>query len=220
MEHIRAHMGLGVHQDALRRAAGRQLLQDPPVPDVSGAGVQLPVGKGPGAALAELYVGLRVQHSGAPEGRHVPLPGHGVLPPLQHDGPQAAPGQNKGREQAPRTGPDDHRRRLGGRQGLRQPVYLRRIRRHPPVPDPPQCGLLLPQGHRRRIDKVQLLPGVDGPAQHLKGQNVPLRHPQQPGGLAPQQLLILPRSQLQPLDPDHGLPPPFFIECSNFSAVS
>lgn len=179
-----------------------------------------PSEKAPAPALAELYVGLRVQHSGAPEGFHVPLPGHGVPAPLQDDGPQPAPGQHQGREQPSRPRADDHRRRLGGRQGLRQPVYLRRIRRYPPVPDPPQRGLLLPQGHRRRIDKVQLLPGVDGPAQHLKGQNVPLRHPQQPGGLAPQQLLILPRSQLQPLDPDHGLPPPFFIECSNFSAVS
>ena len=213
-------MGLGVHQDALRRAAGRQLLQNPPVPDVPGAGIQLSVGKSACAPLAELNIGFRIQRAAPQEGFHVPLPGHGVLPPLQHDGPQAAPGQNKGRKQAPRPGPDDHRRRLGGRQGPRQPVYLRRIRRYPLIPHPPQHGFLLPQGHRRRIDKVQLLPGVDGPAQHLKGQNVPLRHPQQPGGLAPQQLLILPRGQLQPLDPDHGLPPPFFIECSNFSAVS
>ena len=162
MEHIRPHMGLGVGEDALRRAAGHQLLQNPPVPPVPGAGIQLSVGKSACAPLAKLNVGFRIQWAAPPEGFHVPLPGHGVLPPLQHDGPQAAPGQNKGRKQAPRTGPDDHRRRLR-----------------------PQHGFLLPQLHCGGVHQPQLLPGVNGPAQHLQGQNIPLRHPQQPRRLSP-----------------------------------
>ena len=39
MEHIRTHMGLGVHEDALRRAAGNQLLQDEAMARILGAGV-------------------------------------------------------------------------------------------------------------------------------------------------------------------------------------
>ena len=81
MEIVRAHMGLGVNEDVRRRAAGGQALQDEAVPGVLGAGVQLPVGEGPGPAFAKLDVGLRVQSPGGPEALHVRLAGlHGPAP--------------------------------------------------------------------------------------------------------------------------------------------
>ena len=57
---VRPHMRPCINEDALRRTAGDQLLQDPPVPQVLGAGVQLSVRKRPGAPFAKLHVGLRV----------------------------------------------------------------------------------------------------------------------------------------------------------------
>ena len=74
VQHVRAHMGSGVREDALRRAAAHQRLHNEPVAHVTGAGVQLPVGKRTGAALAELDVAFGVQRAAAPEALHVRLP--------------------------------------------------------------------------------------------------------------------------------------------------
>jgi len=74
VQHIGAYVGLGVREDALRRAAAHQRLHNEPVAHVTGAGVQLPVGKRTGAALAELDVALGVQCAAAPEALHVRLP--------------------------------------------------------------------------------------------------------------------------------------------------
>ena len=58
VEVVGAHMGTGVPEDALRRAVGHQLSQDEAVAGVPGAGIQLAIGEGPSAPLAELDVGL------------------------------------------------------------------------------------------------------------------------------------------------------------------
>ena len=71
MEIVGAHMGLGVIEDLLRRTAADQLLQNKAVPEVLSTGVELAVGKGPGAALSELNVAGEVQLSGGPEALHI-----------------------------------------------------------------------------------------------------------------------------------------------------
>ena len=96
VQHVGAHVGLGVGEDALRCAAGDQLLQDPAVAQIPGAGVQLPVGKSAGAALTELHIGLRQQLAALPEALHVPLPLLHGLPPLQQNGAQTGVCQKKG----------------------------------------------------------------------------------------------------------------------------
>ena len=83
VEIIGAHMGLGVHQNVLRGAVLHQLLQDKAVADVLGAGIELAVGKGTGAALAELDVGDEVQHTCGPEPLHVLRPLLHAAAPLQ-----------------------------------------------------------------------------------------------------------------------------------------
>lgn len=55
-QHIGPHMRFGVKENFFLCAALNQLLQDPAVPGVVGAGVQLPVGEGSGAALPKLDV--------------------------------------------------------------------------------------------------------------------------------------------------------------------
>ena len=89
---VRAHMGLGIGEDALRCAAVHKLPQDPAVAQILCAGVQFPVGKGPCAPLTELHIGVRQQRTALPEVFHIPLPLLHRLPPLQEDGPQPCPG--------------------------------------------------------------------------------------------------------------------------------
>ena len=67
MEIVGTNMGFCVIEDFLWRTAADQLLQNKAVPEILSAGVQLAVGKGPGAALSELYVRFRVQNAGFPE---------------------------------------------------------------------------------------------------------------------------------------------------------
>ena len=57
---------------------------------VAGTGVQLAVGKCPGAALAELDVALRIQLAGGPETLYILLPLLHALSPLQQNGACAA----------------------------------------------------------------------------------------------------------------------------------
>ena len=197
-------MGLGIRQNTLWRTAAHQLLQDPPVAQVLGAGVQLPVGEGSGSPLSELYVGLRIQHAGAPEGLHVPLAGGGVPPPLQQNGAQAASGQHQRRKQATRPGAHHHRRHLRRRQHLRQSIPLRGEAADPPIPAAAQHLLLLPHLRRHGVHQMQLLPCVDGAAQHLHRQHVLLRDAQQPGCSPVQGRLLLLRGQFQALQLQHG----------------
>ena len=95
VEIVCAHVGLGVDEDVPGRAAGHQLLQNEAVADVLGAGVQLAVGEGPGAALAELDIGGQVQRSRGPEPLHIGPALFHAPAPLQQDGPQTGPGQHQ-----------------------------------------------------------------------------------------------------------------------------
>ena len=71
------------------------------------AGVELPVRKGPSAALAELHVVFRVQRAPGAEGFHRPAPGLHILPALQYHRPQAGAGQHQRREHPRRAEAND-----------------------------------------------------------------------------------------------------------------
>lgn len=105
VEVVRAHMGLGVNENVLRRAAGGQLLQNEAVAGVPGAGVELSVGKGAGAPLSKLHVGPGIQHAGAPEVLHIRRSMLHASSPFQHNGPQTRPGQHQSGEQPRRPAP-------------------------------------------------------------------------------------------------------------------
>ena len=115
-------MGLGVHQNILRSAAGDQLLQNEAVADVPGAGVELAVGKGTGAALPELNVGGEVQLPGGPEALHVLRPALHAPSTLQQDGTQPRPGQYQGGKEARGARAHHHRRNILGRQRGREQI--------------------------------------------------------------------------------------------------
>ena len=98
---IRADVGLGLVEDFLGGAGGHQLLQHLADAAVPGAGGELAIGEGAGAALPKLDVGLGIQHPLLPEALNGALPLLHGLAPLQDNGLLAALGQ----EQARRTSP-------------------------------------------------------------------------------------------------------------------
>ena len=187
MEKVRAHVGLGVDENVLRRAAGHQRLQNEAVAEVLGAGVQLAVGEGAGAALAELDIGGQVQLSCGPEPLHVRLPLFHRAAPLQQDGPLAGPGQHQSGEESGGPGPRHHGRDRRRRQGSGGRVD--RLGDGPadlPAPDPAEHRRLILYGDLHRIDQADLLPGVHAAPQDPEGEEILLPHPQQAGGLGGQ----------------------------------
>ena len=172
VEHIRAHMGLGIGENILRRTAAHQCLHDKAVAQILRAGVQLAVGKRARAALAELDVALRVQQAGAPEAGHVLLALLHRLPPLQQDGPCAAPGQHQRGEQTCRACAHHDRSGVRFGHGGGQGIHLRTVGGHPLVPAAAQHLVLPGHIHRQGIHEGQALTGVDGPAQHRAGADV------------------------------------------------
>ena len=113
-QNIRAHMGLGIIQNFFLRAKADKLLQDPTAPFIFRAGIQLSVGKGPGTALTELDVALRVQYAVAPEVLHLSLPLLGALTALEDDGPQTGPCKDQRGEHPGRAEAHDHRALVRG----------------------------------------------------------------------------------------------------------
>ena len=181
---VGAHMGLGVGQNVLRRPAGHQLLQNEAVARVFGAGVQLSVGEGAGAALAELDIGGGVQRAGGPEALHIRLPRlHGTAP-LQQDGPQARPGQHQGAEETRRSCSHHHRRPLrrgpGGGKRVGGPGDRET---HPFAAASPRGGGLVFDGDLHGVNHEYPVPGVHTAAEDTEGENICLPDPQQPGGL-------------------------------------
>ena len=107
-------------------------------------------------------------------------------------------------EIATRPGAHHHRRHLRRRQHLRQSIPLRGEAADPPIPAAAQHLLLLPHLRRHGVHQMQLLPCVDGAAQHLHRQHVLLRDAQQPGCSPVQGRLLLLRGQFQALQLQHG----------------
>ena len=208
LEVVGAHMGLGLPEDALRRAVAHQGLQDEAVAHVPGAGVQFAVREGPGPALPELDVGGGVQRSGVPEALHVPPPALHVPAPLQEDGPRAAPGQGQGAEQSPRPRSHHHRRRYRRGNRPRQAVGGLLHRGHPPAFAAPQNPPLVLHGHPQGVDKAHSLPCVHRPAENPEIPERRFRHPQFRRRLAAQKALVLVERQFNSLNLQHAAPPP------------
>jgi len=159
-EPVGADVGLGLPEDLLRRPRRRQIGQHLPGPGIMGTGIELAVGKGPGAPLPELHVGFRVQHPGLVEALHVPLPLLHRAAPLQQDRHGAGPGQGQGGKE-PRRARAAHHRPLFGRTGqfFRQPGRRFDIGRI--------FFLAPPEGYRRRDGEMHVVfvPGVHAAAQ-------------------------------------------------------
>ena len=163
---VRADVRLGVVEDIGARARPGKLLEDPADALVFDAGVQLPVGERPRAALAELHVALRVERPGLPEFQHGRVPRLGVLPALEHERAQPRHAEHQRGEHPRRAEPDDHGplRRDGPR--LRN-VIDRVLREGSPGAVGHLEDLVLP-ALDRHVDGINdahvvFLPCVDGP---------------------------------------------------------
>ena len=136
------------------------------MPEVLGAGVELAVGKGPGAALSELNVAGEVQLSGGPEALHI---GSAVLhaaAPLQQNGPCACSCQYQRGKQARRSRTYHHRRYF--RRGHR----LRELIDRPGgrlgnvlVPAAAEHGSFVRRLNLHGVDHADALTGVDAAAE-------------------------------------------------------
>ena len=193
-QHIGAYMGLGVIGDAFRGTVLVKLLQHPAHALVMGAGVQLAVGKGAGAALAELHVILRVQRAALTEGLHRSSPLLHSLPPFQHDGPCSGPGQHQGREHTRRSKAHHHRPLIGLNlgNGINRGLVLGNV-----LPGAAKIPPLLRHSHRHGADimNIVFLPGVQGALHQFKLPDFPGFAAQGFGGLALQCGKLLPHLQ-------------------------
>src|SRR5262249_21475009 len=106
---VRADVRLAVDQDAVRRAVAGEGLDDLPDQRMVDAGAELPVGVGPGAALAEVHVALRVEAPIAHQPGHVLAALDHLAPPLEEDGGDAALEEAERAEEARGSGADDDR---------------------------------------------------------------------------------------------------------------
>ena len=199
-EEVRSDVGLAVDQDALRRAVAGKGLDDLPDQRMVDAGAELPVGVGPGAALAEVHVALRVEAS-------VPHQAGDVLPSLHHlaaaleeDGRNAPLEEPERAEEARGPGPHDDwaalrsadpsgRRR--GRLGLGHP------RRE--LPRRPALG----EGHLDGVDVPgrALLPRVEDRADDADGPEVIRANAERLGGAAAKQRFGLPDPERNVVNP-------------------
>ncbi len=200
---VRAHVGLGVPEDGLRRAVGGQGLQNEPMAHVPGAGVQLAVGEGPRAPLAELDIGRGVQRPGGPEPLYVLLPPLHIPPPLQQDGRCAAPGQGQGAEEAPGPRAHHHGPGPGGGDGGGQPVDRLRGWEYAPVPPAAEDLVLVLHRRLEGVDKPHPLPGVDGFAEDPYFPDLRRRDPQGRRRLPGKEGLVLLQGQLDVLNLQH-----------------
>ena len=207
---VGAHVGLGLPQDRRRRARPVHLLQHPSAAGILDAAVQLAIGKGARAALAELHIAVGVEGTAVPEGRHVLLPPVHGLSPLHHHGLHARPCQGQRREQPRRPHADDQRQGCGHftKCPPLQGKAARRTRdergRPPTVAVSGSLHVfdlhrVLRQAHGPRGLHVQsqgevnvpLVPGIHRFADQLRRQNVPGLHPQGAGSQLWQGKLIV-----------------------------
>ena len=190
-QHVGAYVRLGVIENILPCPRRHKLFQNPADSGVIDPGVQLAVGKGSRAALAELDVAFRVQLARLEEFFHLLVAGLGILSPFQHQRLPARQRQNQRGKHS--TGAETHHhraflRRTGGfgrlvprRRGdgcplaaaLLQNLLFTAIHRHVDGVDDAHIGLL-PGVHTPPDDPHAADFGV-GDAQHprrLKGKLV------------------------------------------------
>ena len=117
---VRAHVRARFPQNLLRRAEAGQRFQHFAAVDVLDAGIELAIGKRPGAALAELHVALRIERSAVPEGVDVARALVHAFAALDDQRGKAHACKRQRREQ-PRRAEADHQRAMGkdARRGQR-----------------------------------------------------------------------------------------------------
>ena len=205
---IRAHVGLGVHEDVRGRSAGDQPLQDEAVAGVLGSGVQLPIGEGPGPALAELDVAGQVQLPRGPEAFHVGPAGFHGAAPLQKDGPLARLRQHKGGEEPRRSRSHYHRRLFRRGQGFRQAVGRARLPAADlPAPAAAEDGGLVLRKNRQRIGQGHVFPGVHAAPEDPEVPEIRRAEAQQLCGLGPEVCLAAAGGEADAFKFDHGSAP-------------
>ena len=199
-QNVRPDVRLCLVQYLLRRAVLHKLLQDKPV--LAGLvlhhGIELSVRKCTGAALAKLHIGLRIKNSFLKKMFHFLRPKlHGVSPLIKNRR-ETVPRKYQSRKQPRRAGADDHRALL-----LRQPLSAANIIRmnREPIsllfyPAPLTVSVLehlLFTGKSRVngicIEKLRLLPGIDGPSDNLPFHRLLTVRP--PGNLRRQRFLCV-----------------------------
>ena len=211
-QYVRAHVGLGIKKDILPRPRRHKLLQYPADSRIIDPGIQLSVGKSPGAPLTKLHIGMGVQFAGLPECLYLLVPGQRILSPLQYDGASPRQGQDQSGKHPGGTKADHHRPVLL-RLCLRHPVAVHRGRTHPLAPAPFEdlvfAGL---ECRIHRIDHLdlRLFPGIDGPADNGQLLNFRSGDPQGFGRLVKQCSGLVLRSQGYIPNTYHLIPPALF----------
>ncbi len=206
-QHIRSDVGLGVIEDLLLRARADELLQHPPAALVFRAGVQLSVGKGSGAALAELYVRFRVERAAVPEGLHLFPALRRGLAAFQNDRAQSRHGKHQCREHPRRAEAGDDRPFFALR--VRHVIAVRLFPRDLRTAAAAQNGALpAAERHVDRVDPAQLrlLPRVQRTPEDLQGGDVRRLHPQALRRMIAQRVLIVRLRQNNIPDPNHSIP--------------
>ena len=161
-EHVRADVRLGVVKDLLLRAVLVKLPQHPGDAPVVRAGVELAVGKGPGAALAELDVVLLVQLAAGAEALDRRKTGIDVAAALEHDRPRPRVSEQQGGEHARRTEADDDG--TLGASDLRDRIFFFPVRGHVGAlvfREQPGFFFSEPDGERADVMDIVLLPRVE-----------------------------------------------------------
>ena len=192
-EQVGAHMGLVLPEDVLRSPGGNEGVHDVGQPGVVGTGGELAIGKGTSSPLTELDIGLGIQRAALPKGFHILHPLLHRSAAFQQDGPQPSPGQGKGGKEPCRAASHHHRRGGKGAGHLREHIGPGRQGQGDLwVPHPGHGLLLVGKGdvHRHNIVGTPLLPGIDRLAHRKATVELPHRHPQGPGRLFPQQVLV------------------------------
>ena len=172
-----ADMGLGDGEDFRRRASAHKLGENlaAEMAGVLDAAVELAVGEGAGAALAELHVGFRVEQTFAPQVPRV----FGALADgfaaIEDDRAEPHLGEHQGGEQAAGSGADHHRAwGIGGGAGDEAVGHVRRGKQAMVARETGQGGGLVAQRDVDGVDQRdrRFAPGVPGAAGHLERQQI------------------------------------------------
>ena len=168
-------MGLGIVGDALGRAVGGKLGEHEADAFIVRAGVQLAVGKGPGAALAELHVVLGVQLAAAAQALDGQRTRVHILSALEHDRPHSGARQQQ-RGEHPRGAKAHHDGPRAVRRGRGDRVFLLDIGGDTFVPDTAQRALLAAaqlHGHSADIVDIVLFARVQRAPHELPALDAP-----------------------------------------------
>ena len=203
-------MGLGVIEDVLPGSCLHHLLQHPADSGIVDAGVQLAVGEGARAPLAELDIAAHIQAPSRKEGLHLGMTALGILSPLQNQGLPARLSQNQGGKHPRRTEADDHRPEFRGAHRLRRPIMgCWGNGRLLAAAHPKDFILVSLHRHIHGVDNfhIRFLPGVHTPADDDELSDFGIGYPEQPSRLKLELMGIVLRGHGNVPQSNHKLPP-------------